>query len=87
MAVYIGDSVNSGPSNQTDLKGRHRCNLGGGREPTFEGEHDIWVPWAGRPAGGADWPHMSASRGLSWRVAFWCLLEPSSAGFVVDKYD
>ena len=52
-AVYIRGSINSGPSDQTDLKQRRRCNLGGSGEPTFEGEDDMWVPWAGWPAGGA----------------------------------
>ena len=40
MAVYIGGSVNYGPSDQTNLKGWCRCNLGGGGEMTFEGEAD-----------------------------------------------
>ena len=35
--VYIGWRVNSGPSDQTDLKERCRCNLGGGGEMTFKG--------------------------------------------------
>ena len=39
-AVYIGGSINSEPSDQTDLKERRRCNLGGSGEPTFEGEAD-----------------------------------------------
>ena len=43
MAVYIGRSVNSGPSDQTDLKGWCRCNLGGGGEPTFKAEADRWT--------------------------------------------
>ena len=42
MAVYIGGSVNSGPSDQIILKVRRRCNLGGGGEPTFEAEADRW---------------------------------------------
>ena len=41
--VYIGRSINSGPSDQTDLKERRRCNLGGGGEPTFEGGADRWA--------------------------------------------
>ena len=40
MAVYIGGSINSGPSDQTNLKGQRRCNLGGDGELTFEGEVD-----------------------------------------------
>ena len=42
--LYIGRSINSGPSDQTDLKERRRCNLGGGGELTFEGEANMWVP-------------------------------------------
>ena len=57
--VYIGQSINSGPLDQTDLKEWRRCNLGGGGEPTFKEEHDMWVLWAGRPVGGAGQPHMS----------------------------
>ena len=38
--VYIGQSINSRPSDQTDLKEQRRCNLGGSGEPTFEGEAD-----------------------------------------------
>ena len=34
--VYIGRSVNPEPSDQTDLNGWHRCNLGDGGELTFE---------------------------------------------------
>ena len=49
--VYIGQSVNFGPSNQTDLKEQRRCNLGGGGEPTFEGGADRWAQGAGRLAG------------------------------------
>ena len=45
--VYIGQSVNSGSSNQTDLKERRRCNLGGGGEPTFEGGTDRWAQGGG----------------------------------------
>jgi hypothetical protein len=47
----------------------------------------MWVPWASQPAGGADWPHMSAPRGLLWWVAFWSVLEASHVGFVADKRD
>jgi len=43
-AVYIGGSVNSGPSDQTDLKGQCRCNLGGGGKLTYEGGADVWAP-------------------------------------------
>jgi hypothetical protein len=35
--LYIGQSINSGPLDQTDLKEQRRCNLGGGEEPTFKG--------------------------------------------------
>ena len=54
--VYIGQSINSGPLDQTNLKERHRCNLGGDGELTFEGGVDRWAQGAGRPAGGADRP-------------------------------
>jgi len=37
-------SINSGPSDQTNLKGRRGCNLGGGGELTFEAEADGRVP-------------------------------------------
>jgi hypothetical protein len=40
--VYIDRSINSEPSDQTDLKGQRRCNLGGGGEPTFKREADRW---------------------------------------------
>ena len=40
-AVYILGSINSGPSDQTDLKEWRRCNLGGDGEPTFEAEADM----------------------------------------------
>jgi len=43
MVVYIGGSVNSRPSDQTDLKGQRRCNLGAGGEPTFKAEADRWA--------------------------------------------
>ena len=51
-AVYIGSSVNSEPSDQTDLKEWRRCNLGGGGEPTFEGGADRWGTQASCPIGG-----------------------------------
>ena len=60
MAVYIGGSVNSGPSDQTDLKGRRRCNLGSGGEPTFKGKADQGGPQPDRPVGGAGRPHLAA---------------------------
>ena len=44
--VYIGRSINSGPLDQTNFKEWHRCNLGGGGEPTFEGEADRRGPVA-----------------------------------------
>jgi hypothetical protein len=87
MAVYIGGSVNSRPSDQTDLKGWRRCNLGGDGEPSFEGKHDMCVPWAGRPQGGANRPHMSAPQGLLWWVAVQSVLESSHIGFLADKHD
>ena len=71
MSVYIGGSVNSGPSDQTDLKGRRRCNLESGGEPTFEGEAN---QGAHRLVG---WPHLAVPWPLPWWVApsvFWNLL-------------
>ena len=59
--VYIGQSVNSGPSDPTNLKEWRRCNLGGGEELTFEEGADRWAQGARWPVGGASWPHMSAS--------------------------
>ena len=81
--VYIGRSINPKPLDQTDLNKQRRCNLGGGGEPTFEGEHDMWVPWPYRPAGGVDRPHLAAPHGL----LRWCLLESSQVVTIVDKYD
>ena len=86
-AVYIGGSVNSGPSDQTDLKERRRCNLGGGGEPTFEGGADRWAQGGGRPVGGASQPHMVATYPLLRWFAFWSHLESSHVGFAVDKHD
>ena len=85
--LYIGRGINSGPSDQTDLKERRRCNLGGGGEPTFEGGPNRWAQGAGRTAGGADRPHMVATcPPLRW-FAFWSLLESSHIGFAMDKRD
>ena len=86
-AVYIGGSINSRPLDQTDLKGRRRCNLGGSGEPTFEAKTDGSGPQAVWPAGGADQPHMVAPWGLLWWVAFWSVLESSHVGFIMDKHD
>ena len=41
--VYIGRSINSGPSDQTNLKEWCRCNLGGSGVTNIEAEHDRWV--------------------------------------------
>jgi hypothetical protein len=38
-AIYRG-TFNYEPSDQTDLKQQRRLNLGGGGEPTYEGEAD-----------------------------------------------
>jgi hypothetical protein len=73
MAVYIRGSINSGPSDQTDLKGWCRCNLGGGGEPTFEAETDPWIPQASRPSGGASRPPISVMA----RSSVSCLLDAS----------
>ena len=85
--LYMGRSINSAPSDQTDLKERRRCNLGGGGEPTFEGGADRWAQGAGRPAGGVGRPHMAATYPLLWWFAFYSLLESSHVGFIADKCD
>ena len=64
--IYIGWSVNFGPSDQTNLKERRRCNLGDGGEPTFEGGADRWAQGAGQPTGGAGQPHMAATYGFAF---------------------
>ena len=85
--VYIGRSINFGPLDQTNLKERRRCNLGGGGEPTFEAEADWWDPRAGWPTSGADWPHMVAPQGLlRWRAS-WSLLDPSHIDPTVEFHD
>ena len=66
------------PSDQTDLNGWRRCNLGGGGEPTFEGGADRWGPQASRPAG----THPL----LRWVIS-WSVLEPSGVVFAVNKRD
>jgi len=68
MAVYIGGSVNSGPSDQTDLNKQRRYNLGCGGELTFEGEDDMWGPQVGRPVGGASQPLKVCFCGLPYGV-------------------
>jgi hypothetical protein len=60
--VYIGGTINSEPSDQTDLKQRHRCDLQGSGKPSFEREIDPWVPQVDRLVGGAGRPHMLAFR-------------------------
>ena len=82
--VYIGQTINSGPSDQTDLKEQCRCILGGGGELTFEGGSDRWAQGAEWPAGGADQPHMAAMCPLLQWFAFWSLLESSHIGFVAE---
>ena len=47
MLLYIGWSINSRPLDQTDLKERRRCNLGGDGEPTFDGGADRWAQGPG----------------------------------------
>ena len=59
--VYIGRSINSRLSDQTDLKERCRCTLGDGGEPTFKGGVDRWAQGTEWPIGGAEWPHMAAT--------------------------
>jgi hypothetical protein len=68
MAINIGGSVNFGPSDQTDLKGQRRCNLGCGGEPIMKGG------WHMGPLGR---PYMSSNCGLLRCVAFCSLLESS----------
>ena len=87
MAIYIGGSINSRPTDQTNLNKQCRYNLGGGGELTFKGKDDMWGPQAGRPVGGAGGPHMLAPRGLLWWVALWSVLESFHIGFAVDKHD
>jgi hypothetical protein len=41
VLLYIDQSINYGPLDQTDLKEQLRCNLEGGREPTFEARADM----------------------------------------------
>jgi hypothetical protein len=50
--VYIGQSINSRPLDQTDLKERRRYNLGGDGKLTYEREADRWGNWADRLVGG-----------------------------------
>ena len=40
--VYIGQSINPEPSDQTDLNKRRRCILGGGGATDVEMETDRW---------------------------------------------
>jgi len=41
--VYIGQSINSELSDQTNLNKRHRCNLGGGAGTDIEAKADWWA--------------------------------------------
>ena len=50
--VYIVQSINPEPSDQTNLNKQHRCNLGGGGEPTQQRGADRCALEAGRPTGG-----------------------------------
>jgi hypothetical protein len=61
--LYIGGTINSKPSDQTDLKQQRKLNLGGGGESTYKGETNRRDPqagwpmgWAGRPTTGTIWP-------------------------------
>jgi hypothetical protein len=75
---YIRGSINSEPSDQTNLKEQRRCNLGGDGEPTFEWGADRWGPQAGRPVGGGS--HLSFASVV-------CLLESSGVVSAADNYD
>ena len=66
--VYIGQSINSGPSDQTDLKERRRCNLGGD-------EGGLKVGSLGRTA--CRWGQPAPHAILSWSPSVVCLLESS----------
>ena len=84
MAVYIGRSINSRPSDQTYLKERHRCNLGHGGEPIFEGGADRWAQ-GGRVA--YKWGRLAPHGSHLPFALVVCLLESSHVGFTVDKHD
>jgi hypothetical protein len=58
---YIGGYINSGSSNQTNLKEWCRCNLGGGGEPMFKAGADTWSQGDGGVQVG---PDLSSSRSL-----------------------
>jgi hypothetical protein len=47
----------------------------------------MWSPLAGRPTGGAGWPHMSETRGVLRWIAFWSLLESCHVSTVTDLHD
>ena len=74
--------MNSGPSNQTDLKECRRYNLGDDAEPTFKGGADRWAHGARQPIGGAGQPHMAATYPLLRWFVFWSLLESSHVGLL-----
>ena len=82
---YIGRSINSEPSDLSDLNKRRRCNLGGGGGTNVEAEADMWDQGAGRPTDGAGWPHLSSPRGPPQGDAFWWPLEPSGVCFATNK--
>jgi hypothetical protein len=85
--VYIGQSINPKPSDQTDMKERHRCNLGGGGEPTYEGGTARWDQGVGWPIGGAGHPHMLVSWPLLRCGVFPSPLKSSGVVFAANKYD
>jgi hypothetical protein len=73
------------PLDQTDFNVGWRCILGGGLgilQKLVEGSSR----GAGRHAGGADRPHLAASRTPVCSHAFWCLLLSSSISFVTIKF-
>ena len=71
--IYIGQSINSEPSDQTNSHKQHRCNLGGSGEPTLQWEANRAVPQADRPACGTGRPHLVGAQDLLWWRAFWSL--------------
>ena len=48
-AGYIGQNINSEPSDQTNLKEWHRYNLGGGGGTDVEAKHGRWAQGVSQP--------------------------------------
>ena len=85
--VYVGQSFNPKPLDQTDLNKWRRLDLNGGGKLTFKVEADWWDPQASRPAGGTDRPHMAAPWGLLRWKASWSLLESSHGVYAAEFYN